>query len=191
MGDDRETRLALLMRSAQDGDGGAYQALLRDCVPVIAAVARARGVATDRVDDVVQETLITVHRVRATYDPRRPFLPWLRAIAERRAIDALRRHGRAAARVVHDPAAYEAHADPGADATALADRQRRRQALQAAVAGLPPGQRQAVERLALGEQSLDEASAATGRNKVALKVNLHRAIRALRLRMAPGSDGDE
>ncbi len=52
-------------------------------------------------------------------------------------------------------------------------------------AALPPGQRQAVELLAIRDRSLAEASAETGRSKVALKVNLHRALKALRARM-PG-----
>jgi DNA-directed RNA polymerase specialized sigma24 family protein len=57
-----------------------------------------------------------------------------------------------------------------------------------AVATLPPGQRQAVELLALQERSLEEASGQTGRSKVALKVNLHRGIAALRRRLAEGGD---
>ena len=58
------------------------------------------------------------------------------------------------------------------------------------MAQLSEGQRQAVERLALGEQSLEQAAAETGRNKGALKVNLHRAIRALRLRLTE-AEGNE
>ncbi len=196
MSDEIEARLAPLMRAAQDGDAGSYQRLLRECVPLIAATARCTGLPADRLDDVVQETLITIHRARASYDPRRRFLPWLHAIAQRRAIDAMHRHGRGAGREVHDPAAYEAHpdGDPGALEAAL--RHERGDALRDAVSRLPAGQLQAVERLALREQSLDEAAAETGRNKGALKVNLHRAIHALRARMAPGGgegsrrDGD-
>ncbi len=179
--DTTERRLSRLLRDAQDGDAKAYQALLRDCVPLIAAKARRRGLPPDQVDDVVQETLITIHRVRATYDPRRRVLPWLHAIAERRVIDAMRRHGRRAGREVHEPTAYEAHADAGADPIEALDRGERGRTLRRAVARLSAGQRQAVERLALGEQSLEQAAAETGRDKGALKVNLHRAIRALRL----------
>ncbi len=128
------------------------------------------------IDDVVQETLLTVHRARATYDPARPFLPWLRAIAQRRAIDALRRTGRRP-REVHDPLAYEAGVDDGplpGHALAVVERDR---ILGAAVARLPEGQRQAIEHIALRELSLDEASASTGRTKGALKVNFHRALK--------------
>ncbi|WP_419757631.1 sigma-70 family RNA polymerase sigma factor [Acidisoma sp.] len=180
MTDDLEHRLARLMAAAQQGDGPAYQALLRDCVPVVAASARRQGVTPDRVDDVVQEVLIAVHRARATYDPARPFLPWLRAIAQRRAIDGLRRHWRQAVREVHDPVAYESHAQETAEADDVLDAQSRALALRASIAGLPPGQRQAAERLGLQGQTLEEAAAETGRSKVALKVNLHRAIKALR-----------
>jgi RNA polymerase sigma-70 factor (ECF subfamily) len=60
--------------------------------------------------------------------------------------------------------------------------------LAAAVATLPQGQRQAIELLALRENSLEQAAALTGRSKVALKVNLHRAIQALRARLGAGGD---
>ena len=72
----------------------AYDTLLRDCIPFIQRVARAKGVPSDFVDDVVQETLLTIHQARQTYDPSRSFTAWLRTIAQRRAIDGLRRGGR-------------------------------------------------------------------------------------------------
>lgn len=171
------------MAAAQDGDRAAYDALLRDCVPLIRAAARAQGVAFDRLDDVVQDVLLTIHRVRHTYDPSRSFDAWLRAIAQRRAIDLQRRQGRQHARELHAPEAYEAHADPAASPEHGLDGQARSGRLGRALATLPAGQRQAVELLALQDRTLAEASAATGRSKVALKVNLHRAIKALRQRL--------
>ncbi len=183
-----EQDLAALMRAAQDGDAQAYQTVLRACVPIAAATARRSGVRPDRVDDVVQDVLLTIHRALPTYDPGRPFQPWLRAIASRRAIDSLRLHGRRGAREVQDEAAVLAHAEPGPDAEADASRQDDGARLRAAVATLPPLQRQAVELLALQERSLDQASRETGRSKGALKVNLHRALKALRGRMGQHED---
>ena len=177
-GEDPKWREA--MRAAQAGDGRAYAALLRDAVSVIRATVRSRGVPVDQVDDALQDVLLTIHRVRHTYDPARPFLPWLRAIARARAIDHMRRSGRHGARETHAPLAYEAH--PSADIAAddmLAEAGRARR-LRDAVALLPPGQRQALELLGLEQQSLAEAAAQTGRSTVALKVNLHRALKALR-----------
>ena len=69
-----DLRRSAWMAAAQAGDGAAYQALLRDCIPVIQSIARRRGVAADHVDDVVQDVLLTVHRSRQTYDPGRSFL---------------------------------------------------------------------------------------------------------------------
>lgn len=185
-----ETRFAELMAAAQDGDGTAYAAVLRACLPLIRSVARGQGVPADRVDDVVQDVLLTIHRGRHTYDPGRPFTPWLRAIAQRRAIDALRGQGRQRAREVHAPGAYESHPDPAASAGHLLEQSDRAGRLRAVVAGLPAGQREAVELLALQERTLDEAATATGRTKGALKVNLHRALKTLRVRLGGEKDGD-
>lgn len=183
-----EERLSAAMAAAQGGDAAAYRALLRDCMPVIAAAARAQGLRGDAVDDVVQDTLITLHRARATYDPARPFLPWLRAIAARRAVDALRRTGRRPAEA-YDPGAYEAHPDASPLPGEGVERRERADLLARAVAALPEGQRQAVEHLGLRERSLAETAALTGRSKGALKVNLHRALKALRASLR-GTDAD-
>ncbi|WP_430390892.1 sigma-70 family RNA polymerase sigma factor [Dyella sp. 20L07] len=169
------------MASAQGGDRVAYERVLAESVPLIRAAARRQGVAFDQLDDVVQETLLTVHRVRHTYDPSRSYDAWLSAIASRRAIDALRSQGRRGRRELHDDHAYDAHPDAD-DATAAAEREQEALRLREAIATLPPGQREAIEQLGLKERSLAEAAAHTGRQTGALKVNLHRAMKALRAR---------
>lgn len=177
-----------LMAAAQRGDRAAYEKLLRDCVPFITGIARRRGVPPDRVDDVVQETLLTIHRARATYDPRRSFDAWLRVIVERRSVDVLRQAYRHGAREVHAPLAYEGHAEGGVNLTAAIERDENAGWVQSAVAELPERQREAVRHLMLEEQSLDDAAALTGRSKGSLKVNLHRALKALRLKVGRGAD---
>ncbi|RAO75425.1 RNA polymerase subunit sigma-24 [Dyella jiangningensis] len=176
-----ERRRAAWMAAAQGGDRQAYERVLAESVPLIRSAARRQGVDADLADDVVQETLLTVHRVRHTYDPSRSYDAWLSAIAARRAIDALRSQGRRGHRELHDERAYDLHPDEhdAADATERAQAVRR---LHEAIATLPPGQREAVEQLGLKERSLAEASAQTGRQSGALKVNLHRAMKALRSR---------
>lgn len=183
-----DRRLALLLAAAQSGDRAAYQDVLRACVPLAAAAARRAGVAPASVDDVVQDVLLTIHRALPTYDPARPFMPWLRAIATRRAIDALRHHGRHAGREVADEAAYLNHPGETVDFVAETARQDDAARLRAAIATLPPRQREAVEILGLRELSLEQASQATGHTKVALKVNFFRALKSLRRRL--GRDAD-
>ncbi|GAB2584033.1 RNA polymerase sigma factor [Dyella jejuensis] len=171
------------MAAAQAGDQRAYARLLTDSVALIRAVARRQGVAVDALDDVVQETLMTVHRVRHTYDPSRSYDAWLSAIASRRAIDILRSHGRRDRREVHDEFAFDTHADRD-DASAGTERDQDARRLRKAIETLPPGQREAVEQLGLKERSLAEAAELTGRKTGALKVNLHRALKTLRDRLS-------
>jgi RNA polymerase sigma-70 factor (ECF subfamily) len=181
---DNETpgqRRAVWMAAAQAGDRRAYEKVLADSIALIRVAARRQGVATDHLDDVVQETLLTVHRVRHTYDPARSYDAWLSAIASRRAIDALRSRGRRDSRELHDEFALDRHPDVD-DASAATESGQRAQRLREAIAELPPGQREAIEQLGLQEYSLQEAAELTGRKSGALKVNLHRALKALRER---------
>ncbi len=170
-------RFGELMRAAQDGDNIAYRRLLTEIVPVLRRIVGRQLIGPDA-EDIVQEVLITVHNVRATYDPARPFLPWLVAIARNRAIDAIRRKGRVAANEVSGPELPETFADQqtySADET-YGDPN----ALREAIGQLPPGQRQAVEMLKLREMSLKEASAASSMSVSALKTAAHRGMIALR-----------
>ncbi len=171
------------MVAAQAGDRAAYETLLRDCIPFIQRVARGQGVPSDFVDDVVQETLLTIHQARQTYDPSRSFTAWLRTIAQRRAIDRLRRGGRTRKREIHKPLAYQSHADPGGDPEQAAFQADHTEVLNLAIGKLPTRQREAVEHLALQGQSLAQAAAATGRSSGSLRVNWHRALKTLRAQL--------
>jgi RNA polymerase sigma-70 factor (ECF subfamily) len=146
----------------------------------ITRAARRVGVPADRIDDVVQDVLLTIHRARHTYDPARPFNAWLNAIAVRRAIDVLRRTGRQSARELHAPIAFESHPDETADPTLSVERSQAVSRLGQALAGLPLRQREAVQMLVLDDQSVAEAAVATKRSEGSLKVNLHRALKAMR-----------
>jgi RNA polymerase sigma-70 factor (ECF subfamily) len=172
------------MAAAQDGDKAAYARLLADVTPFVRVLVRRRCADPDRAEDVVQEVLLTLHRVRHTYDPARPFTPWLAAIAGRRSIDALRRRVRLAAHEAHDPYAYETFADAGANKEMEAGDAA--QALAGLIATLPPGQREALELVKLKELSLLEAAHISGQSVAALKVGVHRAIKALRLKAGQG-----
>jgi len=175
------------MAAAQAGDRIAYETLLRDSLSFIVGLSRRQGVPPDRIDDVVQEVLLTVHRARASYDPRRSFEAWLRIIVERRAIDVLRQVRRHAEREVHAPLVSEGYADQTVDPSAGIERNENIKRIGAALAALPRRQREAVHYLMLGEKSLDETVVLTGRSKGSLKVNLHRALKALRLKFDRGA----
>lgn len=178
-----DARRSVWMAAAQAGDGVAYEALLRACVPIIKSVARRRGVSADRIDDVVQDVLLTVHRARQTYDPNRSFTAWLCVITDRRAIDLLRRTRRQDVREVHAPLAFESYADQAADPAQGLVHADSTRTVTRVLARLPPRQREAVQQLVLEERSLADAAALTRRTVGSLKVNLHRALKALRDRI--------
>jgi RNA polymerase sigma factor (sigma-70 family) len=172
--------LSRLMQAAQDGDARAYLRLLEEIAPRLRQIVRShrRFLSPDDIEDLVQDVLLSLHAVRATYDPRRPFMPWLMAIARNRLADGARRYSRQAAheiRVERLPVTFseeEANMDSGA--------YRDPEALRQAIRSLPPGQRQAIELLKLNEMSLKEAAAASGVSITALKVSVHRAMVSLR-----------
>jgi len=177
-----DCRRAAWMVAAQAGDRAAYETLLRDCIPSIKRVARGQGIRPDLIDDVVQETLLTVHRARQTYDPNRSFTAWLRTIAQRRAIDVLRRVGRTRTREVYAPLAYENHSDPSGATEETAFHIDHTQVL-SAVGKLSARQREAVEHLAFQSQSLAQAATITGRSTGSLRVDWHRALKTLYARL--------
>ena len=166
-----------LLAAAQRGDGEAYRRFLQAILPFARSIARRRLRSEEQAEDAVQDALLTLHRVRHTYEPGRPVEPWLAAIVTRRAIDVARRSGRIGSRETFDEAALETFADPQAN---------RREAAEAGdevnrmMAELPPKQREALELVKLREMSLAEASAASGQSVGSLKVNVHRAIQRLR-----------
>lgn len=169
-----------LMQAAQQGDSTAYEKLLRAVVPKIRQVVqRRRGFAGPaEVEDLVQDVLLSLHQVRASYDPSRPFKPWLLAIVRNRLADGARRHARTADREVpideNDVTFSDEATNPDIGRPGAAE------ALHEAVRALPEGQRRAIELLKLKELSLKEVAAMTGSSQGALKVATHRAIARLR-----------
>jgi RNA polymerase sigma-70 factor (ECF subfamily) len=168
---------AALMAASQSGDAAAYRRLLTAITPYLRSIAARHHRERADTEDSVQDILLTIHAVRHTYDPARPFKPWLVAIARRRIIDRLRGQGRRRARETFLAPEHETFAAPETN-TYEAEPDAR--ALREAVAQLPEGQRQAVTLLKIEEKSLKEASAASGMSIVALKVSTHRAVKSLR-----------
>jgi RNA polymerase sigma factor (sigma-70 family) len=178
--EEHDRQLSSLMRKAQDGDKAAYASLLRELLPILKRVIQARVgflPVMDR-EDLVQDILMSVHAARATYDPARPFKPWLMTIAHNRLVDQARRNSRRAANEIAVDEYPTDAADTGA--SPAADRYGDPEQLRAAIKVLPKGQRSAIELLKLREMSLKEASQATGMSISALKVSVHRAIKTLR-----------
>jgi RNA polymerase sigma factor (sigma-70 family) len=133
----------------------------------------------------VQDILLSLHQARRSYDPSRPFLPWLMAIVRNRVTDGARRYiSRSAHEVVVDqlPETFSS-AHPNTIDGPYGDPE----ALRLALKALPDGQRRAIELLKLREMSLKQAAAHSGISIAALKVSVHRGMTALR-RVLAGKD---
>lgn len=176
--DDR--RFAALMKAAQAGDTRAYVQLLEGITPRLRQIVRRnrRFLDASEIEDLVQDVLLSLHAVRATYDPLRPFFPWLLAIVRNRLADGARRQMRRSAhelQVENLPVTFSDDQE-NIGAGDYGDPE----ALRQAINQLPPQQRKAIEMLKLREMSLKEAASASGVSIASLKVSVHRAMAALR-----------
>ncbi len=163
-----EATLARLMPMAQNGDREAYAALLGACQTWLKRYF-ARRIGPCQLDDLVQDTLLSLHRKLASYDPARPFLPWLAAIARYRWVDHLRKIYRA-----DETELGESLAAPSEEPAISA-----RISLERLFAHLPASQIEAIEMVKIAGLSVREASQATGQSESLIKVNIHRGLKRL------------
>ena len=170
-----EDQLRAWMTGGLDGDAAAHEALLRALVPLLRSFyrRRLRG-ADDDVEDLVQETLISIHTRRASYDRDRPFTAWLYAIARYRLIDHLRR--RRAVVPIEDVEAMLI-AEGFEDAAAA------RMDVNALLSTLSPKQARAIRDTHVDGLSVAEAAAKAGIGESDVKVSVHRGIKALAARI--------
>ena len=168
------TDLSALMRRARQGDDEAYRRLLGHVSVWLRVVVRrglvSAGRSTADCEDVVQEALLAMHLKRDTWDETQPIEPWLRAIARYKLVDHLRRRG------FHDHVDIDDHADRLTAAPVDADATVDSQAL---LASLPERQRRIVEEISLEGRRAAEVAARLGMSEGAVRVTLHRALRAL------------
>jgi RNA polymerase sigma-70 factor (ECF subfamily) len=175
-----------LMLAAQAGQQREYAMLLQEAAVFIRAIARRHHRNTGLVEDVVQETLTSIHRMRQTHEPGRPVEPWIAAIAKARSIDVLRRHTRISKRETgEDTDVLSNHPDRGASTES---RLVSESVIADAMANLTDAQREAVRLLKIEELSLAEAASVSGLSVQALKSALHRAMQNLRTSLKGGSD---
>ncbi len=160
--------LARLMALAQDGDSAAYRQVLQTSSEWLSGFFRRR-IAPGAVDDLVQETLLSLHAKRASYDPARPFLPWLAAIARYRWVDELRRSYRTSTDELTGNEAF----GPGDDELIA------RISLDRLLARLPIGQIDAIRLVKIEGLSIAEAALRCGQSEPLVKVNIHRGLRRL------------
>jgi len=156
------------------GDTRAYEACLKGLSAHLRAFLRRRLAGLpDEVEDLVQETLLAVHNQRHTYDAGLPLTAWVHAIARYKLVDLLRR--RAVREVLNDPLNDELDVFAASD-TEAADARRDVGKL---LARLPDQQRLPIVHMKLQGLSVTETARMTGMSESAVKVGVHRGLKAL------------
>jgi RNA polymerase sigma-70 factor, ECF subfamily len=167
--------LSALMRSARQGDDEAYRRLLGKVAAWLQVVVRRGLVSAGRgpaeSEDIVQEVLLAVHLKRDSWDGSRPIEPWLRAIARHKLADHLRRRG------LHDHVDLDDWSNAlevavEVDAPAAIDSRR-------LLESLPQRQRTIVQEISIEGRKAADVAARLGMSEGAVRVALHRALKAL------------
>lgn len=174
-----EQALRDLMLAGLNGDAVSY----RQCLQLLATRLRSfyrRRLAgwPDDVEDLVQDTLLAIHNQRHTYQADQPFTAWVHAIARYKTIDLLR--ARQAREALHDPLDDETGLLDTADNEAA----EARRDLDQLLATLPERQRLPIEQVKLAGRSVAEVAQETGMSESAVKIGIHRGLKALAARIA-------
>lgn len=173
-----EQRLRPLLLQGLEGDTDAYQRFLTELSAHLRAFLRRRlAQRPDEVEDLVQETLLAVHSQRHTYRHDLPVTAWAHAIARYKLIDWLRAH--AAKGALDVPLDDVQELFSSSDAEAAQARRDLGQLLQT----LPERQRLPIVHVKLEGLSVAETARLTGLSESAVKVGVHRGLKALAARI--------
>jgi RNA polymerase sigma-70 factor (ECF subfamily) len=171
-----DSTLEMLMARYQAGDFAAATALIDRISPQLYRFFLAQIVSRLDADDLLQETWLRVHRVRHTYRPGEPVLPWFYAIARHVRVDHYRKAIRTTSR--------EQRLEEMSELAATAPEQiGKSDDLDALLAPLSESQREVLQMLKVAGMSLEEVARATSSTVGSVKQKVHRAYEKLRERM--------
>jgi RNA polymerase sigma-70 factor (ECF subfamily) len=165
----------VLMARYQAGDFDAARSLIHRISPPLHRFFQLQAANRADADDLLQEAWLRIHRVRHTYQPGKPLLPWIYAIARRVRVDHYRKSVRITVREqpLEDVAETAAAAEPS-----------RAEDLEELLAPLPAGQREVLEMLKVAGMSLEEIAQATSCSVGSVKQKVHRAYATLRQKLS-------
>jgi RNA polymerase sigma-70 factor, ECF subfamily len=179
MMEEREQSWSDAMRAERRGEAVAYERMLKDVATALRRSLAPRlvraGIGAHETEDLVQEILIGLHGKRNTWDPARPFLPWLHAISRYKLIDFMRQRRRHTRRRVDLPLEdwleiVESPADEANRLTWEVDRH---------LAVLPVSHRKIVRAIAVEGASVGNVARDLATSEGTVRMTLHRAIRRL------------
>jgi len=166
-----------LMVRYQQGDLSAAGELIERISPQLHRFFLAQSQSRSDADDLLQETWLRIHKVRHTYRPGEPALPWFYAIARHIRVD----HYRKSMRTSIGERQLEAMSNELAPESSESDHADN---LNALLAPLSESQRELIEMLKVAGMSLEEVARTTSTSVGSVKQKVHRAYKILRETMS-------
>jgi RNA polymerase sigma-70 factor (ECF subfamily) len=160
------------------GNAAAYRIFLDELTTHLRSYLRRRlGGLPEEIEDLLQELLLAVHNKRHTYDPKQPLTAWVQAIARYKLVDLLRRRSRSEA--LTDPL----DEDDQMFATTANDAAEAQYDVAKLLRGLPDRQRLPILYVKIEGASVTDTAVRTGMSESAVKVGIHRGLKALAQRI--------
>ena len=200
---DLEAQLQAWMLAAISGDRDSYERLLTRVGTMVRAYLmnwlNFSSRSPEKVEDLVQDVLLAIHKKKHLYRTDMPILPWIYAIAKYRLIDSIRAEKRrpqtvqwidsweedfesatlgAASEAENTPESYAASQQDGAVET------------EELLAGLNPRQKQILLMAKSQEIPLHDIADQLNMSLSAVKVTIHRAVHLLRKTRAKNEKRD-
>jgi RNA polymerase sigma-70 factor (ECF subfamily) len=172
-----DSNLEILMARYQQGDFTAATVLIDRLSPQLHGFFVAQLGSRADAEDLLQETWLRIHKVRHTYRPGEPVLPWFYAIARHVRMDHYRKSIRTTARQ-QELEDMSRNAAPGSPESGRSD------GLAAMLAPLSEGEREVIVMLKVAGMSLEEVARATSSSVGSVKQKAHRAYKKLRETMS-------
>jgi RNA polymerase sigma-70 factor, ECF subfamily len=164
--------IELLMSQYQQADSAAATSLVELLSPQLHRLFAGQMGSSAEAEDMLQDVWLRIHRVRHTYRPGEPLLPWVYAIARRVRVDNYRKRQRIGSR--------ESAVGVLPERAAGKNEENHLPAFEDLVASLPESQREVLTMLKVNELSLEEVARATSSTVGAVKQKAHRAYQRLR-----------
>jgi RNA polymerase sigma-70 factor (ECF subfamily) len=183
--DVRGTSVAVMPRAEADlamdryaaGDDDAFGAVYDAVAPRLYGYLLRQTRDRARTEDLLQQTLLHIHRARDRFIVGAEVMPWAFAIARRLLVDSVRRGKR---EVLADDGQLDAGPSREAGAEDVVHALELTASVERALAKLPQSQRAAFELIRQEGLSMAEAAQVLGTTVAAVKLRAHRAYEALR-----------
>lgn len=166
------------MAQAQKGNTKMYNQLLSEVAAYLGPYLRFKVGSEMIAAELVQETLISVHTSRHTFDPQRPFKPWLFKIVQSRLIDYYRKDKNRKELLfsIEDYSVDSFTTEAEISQIEINE-------LKDVLASLSEDQREIVVALKINGQSIKEVAESRNMSESAVKTSAHRAYKAMSLKL--------